>query len=219
LTATVAVVLARFLWVAVAIWLPSRLTSRLNPAVHPWSGGEAVVLGWAGMRGVVSLAAALALPMAFAGRDIVVFSTFILIFFTLIVQGLSLPVLLRVLKLRTTHSAVVLSEFEARAKAYRAALVELKRMRGHESDWEAGTIDGLVEEYETRVQSNENSSTKGPEYVERRSKYLRLELDLVGVSRRELLKLHHEGRIPNKALHRLEAELDLEELRLHRLLE
>ncbi|WP_445143400.1 Na+/H+ antiporter [Dyella sp. Tek66A03] len=219
LAATGAVILARFLWVAVAIWLPSRLASRMNPSVRPWPLGEAIVLGWAGMRGVVSLAAALALPMAFAGRDIVVFSTFILIFATLVVQGLSLPLLLRVLKLRATHGGAILSEFEARARAFRAALAELKSIRERGREWDAGIIDSLVQEYEGRVQSNENSGTKGPEYVQRRSKYLRLELDLVGRSRGELLKLHHEGRIPNKALHRLEAELDLEELRLHRLLE
>jgi len=66
--------------------LPSRMLAKRtgNP---PWSAGEAVVLGWSGMRGVVSLAAALALPGNFPGRDLIVFGTFLLIIATLVVQG------------------------------------------------------------------------------------------------------------------------------------
>jgi hypothetical protein len=67
--------------------------------------------------------------------------------------------------------------------------------------------------------TNEKAHLEGRAYVERREKQLLLERDLVGVSRRELLRLHREGRIPDPVLHRIEAELDLEELRLQRLLE
>lgn len=219
ISATCAVIVSRLLWVVATIYLPFRLASRMTPSTRPWTFGEAAVLGWAGMRGVVSLAVALTLPVAFAGRDTIVFSTFIVIFASLVLQGLSLSPFIRLLKLRQAHGGLVMSEFEARAKAFQASLAELRRIRGLGKEGDDGSIDRLIEEYEDRVRSNQNASNEGPDHIQQRSKYFRLELDLVGVSRSELLKLHQAGRIPNRVLHRLEAELDLEEFRLHRLLE
>lgn len=219
LPAVGAVVVARLLWVAMAIYLPSKLAARAGRSPHPWSLGESVVLGWAGMRGVVSLAAALALPERFPGRDIIIFSTFVVIFATLVCQGLSLAPLIRLLKLRPARPGNLMSELEARSHAFRASLVKLERRRAEETGEDAAAIDRLIEEYRVRVHNNANAHREGQEHVQRRARQLRLELDLVGTSRQELLRLHHAGRVSDAVLHRIEGELDFEELRLHRLLD
>ncbi|PXW24853.1 Na+/H+ antiporter [Paraburkholderia caballeronis] len=218
LPATGAVVLARLAWVGLAIWLPSQLSARLGRTDRPWQFGEAVVLGWAGMRGVVSLAAALALPAAFPGRDLIVFSTFVVIFATLVLQGGSLGAVVRLVRLRRARSTTM-SELEARSHTFRASLKELERIRKASAAADADIVQRLIDEYRIRVHNNENAHAEGGEHVERRARHLRLELELVAVSRQELLRLHRESRIRDAVLHRIEAELDLEELRLHRLLE
>jgi len=218
LPATGAVVVARLAWVALAIWLPSQLAARAGKTARPWQFGEAVVLGWAGMRGVVSLAAALALPAAFPGRDLIVFATFIVIFATLVVQGGSLGAVVRMVRLRRGH-ATTMSEFEARSHTFRASLTELEKRRDATPDADADIVDQLIDDYRTRVRNNECAYVEGGEHTERRARHLRLELDLIAIARDELLRLHRQSRIRDAVLHRLEAELDLEELRLHRLLE
>ncbi|PLZ00856.1 Na+/H+ antiporter [Burkholderia sp. WAC0059] len=229
LAATVAAILARLAWVAAAVWLPSKLRSKLRSkpderagrSARAWHFGEAVVLGWAGMRGVVSLAAALALPADFPGRDVIVFSTFLVIFATLVIQGSTLAPLIRLLRLRSPQRTTM-SELEARSHTFRASLHELEkiaRAADGGNDDERDIVERLLGEYRVRVHNNEKAHAEGAEHVERRAKHLRLELDLVSASRQALLLLHQENRIQDTVLHRIEAELDLEELRLHRLLE
>jgi CPA1 family monovalent cation:H+ antiporter len=200
-----------------AIWLPSRMLAK-RAGNRPWSAGEAVVLGWAGMRGVVSLAAALALPGNFQGRDLIVFSTFLLIIATLVVQGGSLAPLIRLLKLRPV-ARQTMSEHETRARTFGASLAVLEEMGRHVSGIERATLERLLVEYRIRVTANENAYALGAEQVEDRAHSLRVELKLVSVSREALLGLHRGGKVDDGVLHRIESELDLEELRLLRLLE
>ncbi|MCG5078160.1 Na+/H+ antiporter [Paraburkholderia tagetis] len=217
LPATAAAIAARLVWVFGALWLPGRMRAK-RAGREPWSLREAMVLGWAGMRGVVSLAAALALPASFPGRDLIVFSTFLLIIATLVVQGASLAPLIRVLKLRPSLRETM-SEHEARATTFRAALAALEEIGKRASGLERATLDRLLTEYRVRVTANENAHTSGAERVEHRARFLRVELELVGVSREALLGLHRDGKIDDALLHRIESEFDLEELRLLRLLE
>ena len=88
-------IVSRFVWIFPATWLPRALSRRLRERdpMPPW--GHVTVLSWAGMRGVVSLAAALALPMRFPGRDIIVFLAFCAIFATLVLQGTTLGWVIR----------------------------------------------------------------------------------------------------------------------------
>ena len=217
LPATAAAIAARLVWVFAAIWLPSRLLAK-RLGSQPWSAGEAIVLGWAGMRGVVSLAAALALPGNFPGRDLIIFSTFLLIIATLVVQGGSLAPLIHMLNLRP-HARQTMSEHEARARTFGASLAELEKTSKHASAIERATFERLQAEYRIRVSANENAHALGAERVEDRARFLRIELKLVGVSREALLNLHQDGKVDDEVLHRIESELDLEELRLLRLLE
>lgn len=218
LAATAAVVVARLLWVGLVIYLPSQLAARRGEAARAWNFGEAVLLGWAGMRGVVSLAAALALPDGFPGRDLIIFSTFVVIFATLVIQGLSLAPLIRLLRLRPL-ARTTMSELEARSHAFRASLVELEKIAESTRDDEREIVQRLLDEYRIRVHNNEDAHASGAAQVGKRAKHLRLELALVAKSRDALLDLHRENRIQDNVLHRIEAELDLEEFRLQRLLE
>lgn len=217
LPATAAAVVARLVWVFAAIWLPGRLRARRTGG-RAWSFGEATVMGWAGMRGVVSLAAALALPDHFAGRDVIIFSTFVLIITTLVVQGGSLAPLIRLLKLRAP-ARHTMSEHETRARTFGASLAALADIGKREDGIEPAMLARLQAEYRVRVTSNENAHTAGEERIEHRARFLRVELELVGVSRDTLLALHRAGKVDDAVLHRIESELDLEELRLLRLLE
>ncbi|WP_258179013.1 cation:proton antiporter, partial [Burkholderia multivorans] len=217
LPATAAAIVARIAWVFVAMWLPGRL--RAPRAGHaPWSWREAVVLGWSGMRGVVSLAAAIALPAGFPGRDLILFSTFLLIIATLVVQGGTLAPLIRALKLQPA-ARHTMSEHAVRAHTFGAALAALDARGQHGAHLERASLERLLTEYRNRVAFNERAYREGAEPADVRARMLRVELELVGVSRDALLALHRDGRVDDAVLHRIESELDFEELRLQRLLE
>ncbi|RQV04290.1 sodium:proton antiporter [Burkholderia cenocepacia] len=217
LPATAAAIGARVVWVFVAMWLPGRLRERRGGHAA-WSWREAVVLGWSGMRGVVSLAAAIALPANFPGRDLILFSTFLLIIATLVVQGGTLAPLIRVLKLRPAARRTM-SEHAVRAYTFGAALAELDAREQRGAGLERASLDRLLTEYRSRVAFNEHAHRDGAAPADVRARMLRVELELVGVSRDALLDLHRDGRVDDAVLHRIESELDFEELRLQRLLE
>src|ERR671916_860893 len=103
----------------------------------PWQ--ESLVMVWSGMRGAVSLAAALAIPLytdtgaPFPGRDIIIFLTFCVILVTLVLQGLTLPVLIRSLRIRSDGEGDALKELQARLKASHAALGRLEQLCAYEN--------------------------------------------------------------------------------------
>jgi CPA1 family monovalent cation:H+ antiporter len=123
-----AVIVTRFVWIFPATYLPRRLSASLRrrDPDPPWQW--AVVLSWAGMRGAVSLAAALALPRDIPERDLLIFLTFCVIAATLIAQGLTRPLLIRGLGVvsadDTSHE-----EAHARATTAEAALARLAEIR------------------------------------------------------------------------------------------
>src|SRR5882672_8564216 len=133
LVISVAVILIRILWVFPATYLPRLIFKKLcrHDPYPKWQ--HVTIVAWTGMRGVVSLAAALALPdkiqdnSPFPGRDLILFLTFVVILVTLVVQGLSLPPLIRWLGVKDDGSAEK-EELEARLKANQAALVRLNEI-------------------------------------------------------------------------------------------
>ncbi|EGD02739.1 Na+/H+ antiporter, partial [Burkholderia sp. TJI49] len=109
-----------------------------------------------------------------------------------------------------------MSEHAVRAHTFGASLAALER-RG--SDLERAALDRLLAEYRNRVTANEGAHLRGAARADARARMLRVELELVGVSRQALLDLHRDGKVDDAVLHRIESELDFEELRLQRLLE
>ena len=177
---------------------------------------ERFIVGWSGMRGAVSLAAALAVPLSVAGRAEIVFLTFAVILGTLVGQGLTLPWLLRLLDLPETRRWSD-EEAAARMEAAQAALDRLDELEeeGAASD---GQLERLRELYRRRfricmaVLGGEDPGAAQRE--QRVLDYGLLRRELIGVEREALLDLRAGGRLRNQTLRQIERDLDLEEARL-----
>ncbi len=217
---SVTVVVARALWVFVATYLPRLLSPRLRERDPLPSWRAKTILAWSGMRGAVSLAAALALPLTtdaggrFPDRELLVFLTFGVILGTLVVQGLTLPVLIRVLALEDDGLAER-EEAKARIRAAEAALERLEELI--DEDWvredTAERLRGLYgfrrERFRSRVDSEADGSVE-----DRSANYQRLRRELLDAERRAVLELRRAGRIDDEVMRRVVRDLDLEDARL-----
>jgi Na+/H+ antiporter len=213
------VILVRILWVFPATYVPrwvSRSLRERDPSPPPRA---VTVIAWTGMRGVISLAAALALPLStesgapFPGRDLILFLTFCVILATLVMQGLSLPVLIRALGLEDDGSRER-EEMEGRIRVAEAALARIEEVALE--DWvredTAERVRGLYNYRRSRFSVRFGGDEDGIE--ERSFAYQRLLRELLRAQRRTLLELRNEGVIGDEAMHRIERDLDLEESRL-----
>jgi monovalent cation/hydrogen antiporter len=172
------------------------------------------------MRGSVSLAAALALPLeteagsAFPERDLVVFLTLAVIVVTLVGQGLTLKPLFRALRVEDDRAAER-EELEARRHAADAALARLEELAGEEwvYDDTLVRVRGLFD-YRRRRFGARLDGDDGDGYEERSLAYRRLLRELVAAERRRLLELRNQGAISDEVRRRVERDLDLEESRI-----
>jgi len=217
LTMATILILSRFLWVFAAAGLP-RLVPALrqrNPA-PPWR--MAAVISWAGMRGVVSLAAALALPSDFPDRDLIVFLAFTAILATLVLQGTSLEWLIRRLKMEEPppDGSFEPEEAEARQAIAQAALQEIERRL--DDPLEGAIAADLVSEFRGRAQHLHRTIGSGGAVTAERTARRRLRLLALEAGRARLMELRRQGRLRQEVLARLELELDLEELRIRQVL-
>jgi CPA1 family monovalent cation:H+ antiporter len=181
---------------------------------------ERLVAGWSGMRGAVSLAAALALPLEtstgqpFPQRNLIIFVTFGVIFATLVLQGLSLPWLIRRLGLHRDDSEDQ-EELRGRLRATDAALARLEALAVEE--W---TRDDTVERMRGLYQFRRRRLKARGGYLaddgsqDRSLAYQRLVRELLEAQRREIVRLRNRGEISNEVMHRIERDLDLEDSRL-----
>jgi CPA1 family monovalent cation:H+ antiporter len=183
------------------------------------SSRQLVVFAWSGMRGVVSLAAAMAVPASLTGgapfpqRSLIVFLAFSVVVWSLVVQGLSLAPLIRALGLAEAGSAC--EEQEAQRIAITAALAHLEEVRGHDRSEYGGQYDDIAKHYREQLDAlacapEDTPDTRSLEYRKNRE----LSNELLSVQRRTLLRLRHEGRIDDQALRNLERDLDLQEARV-----
>jgi CPA1 family monovalent cation:H+ antiporter len=181
-----------------------------------------LIAAWAGMRGAVSLAAALALPVhtdaggPLPDRDLVLFITFALILVTVVGQGLTLPLLVRRLGVLEDGSEEEAEEIRARAVAARAALDRLDEL-ALEDGVREDTLGRVRGQYEFRYRRAKVRAGKidDEDGIEDRSLgYQRLMHDIYRVQRVALVELRNSGTISNDVMHRIERELDLEESRL-----
>jgi monovalent cation/hydrogen antiporter len=217
---TLAVLCARFLWVFALTYF-QRLLPRLagQRDVSP-SWQEATVLTWSGMRGAVSLAAALALPLTtdtgtpFPDRDLIIFLTFAVILGTLVVQGLTLPGLIGALDLEEDRASEK-EEAKARIHAAEAALVRLEELLDEEWVLEdtAERLRGLYNFRRERFLSR--FDVESDHAIEERStNFQRLRHELLAAERRAVLELRRSGRIDDEVMRRVQRDLDLEDARL-----
>lgn len=215
------VIVTRLIWVFPSAILPRLLIPSLRARDPIPSMRNIAVVGWCGMRGVVSLAAALAVPHVlpngkpFPERDLVLFFTFCIILMTLVGQGLSLPWLIRKLKVQTGHSDEH-QEREARKAASRAALARLKAIIVEER-FTPDAVGAVESMYQDRLNhlGDDLADTLGWSPNHQRSiESRRLRRAAVEAERRHLIAMHRENKLSKELLHKLEHELDLEEARL-----
>jgi monovalent cation/hydrogen antiporter len=217
-----AVIIVRILWVFPATYLPRLLFKKLRQRDPYPSWRHVTIVAWTGMRGVLSLAAALALPFTkadgspFPGRELILFLTFVVILATLVVQGLSLPVLIRWLNVEDDDS-LDQEEREARLAANQAALNSLNKIAEHD----AGKNDALKRlriEYEDRIRQLEATE---PDHKSRRlrlfsSEYERYSREGLKQERSTILQLRNRDVINDEVLRRIQTDIDLAEARLRR---
>ncbi|MFE3449450.1 Na+/H+ antiporter [Nonomuraea sp. NPDC059194] len=215
----VVTVLARFVWVFPAAYLPL-LRSR-TAARPPWQ--DVVVVGWAGMRGVVSMAAAFAIPDDFPERNLLLFLTFTTVILTLLVQGLTFPTLIRKLRVSSEREEYEdnLSEAAAQQAAVEAGLARLEEILEQEETDEIHreVIDMLRAKSERRALTawERLGGGTGQGGVETPSRlYRRLRREMLDAERAVFVRLRDERRLDDEVLRRVTAELDFEEAILER---
>jgi Na+/H+ antiporter len=212
LAVSATLIISRFVWVFMTGWLPGTFSP--NKAGHSatplWT--HHAVVSWAGMRGVVSLAAALALPSNFPARDIIVFLAFCAIFATLIIQGTTLGWLVRKLDvLEPELAAAEPAEALARAEIADAALEVVKEhLEPHATPEHSTAASALVGEYEARAErAADEKEAESPENAEQFNAQRRLRLVAIDAAR---VKLSQHTDLVDAEMHRaLAEELDLEE--------
>jgi monovalent cation/hydrogen antiporter len=202
------------IWVPIFTYVPRFLfrSIRERDPYPPWQAPA--VIGWTGIRGAVSLAAALALPTDLPGRDLIVYLTFAVILATLVGQGLTLPWLIRVLHLEDDGGAER-EDAKARIKAAEAALARLEELEaeGWVRDDTAERTRGQYRFRTSRFRARyEGVDEEGVE--ERSQQYQRLRRELLEAERQAVLRLRNEGTITEDVMQRVQRDIDLEDLRL-----
>jgi len=204
------VILTRIVWVPIF----SVRRGHKKPITHTF------LISWAGMRGAVSLAAALAIPLTtdagrgFPERDLVIFLTFCVILATLVVQGLSLPGLIRATRIQPDTSEAE-EDAQARIRAAEAALARLEELSGEDwvRDETAERMRGLYNFRRNRFSSRFDGESDGA--IEDQSQaYQRLRRELLDAERAAVTELGRAGAISGDVVLRVRRDLDLEDARL-----
>ncbi|MGW1374373.1 Na+/H+ antiporter [Streptomyces sp. NPDC002446] len=220
------VVLARFVWVFPATYLPRLLSAGIRAREPETNWTAPVIVGWAGMRGVVSLAIAFSIPATvqgggpFPARNLVLFLTFTTVIGTLVIQGLTLPPVIRALRLPGRDAqAETLAEAQAQSEASRAAEERLDALLQDERNALPGPLaDRLRTVMERRRNSvwerlgavNEVTGESADET------YRRLAREMIDTERRVFVRLRDARRIDDEMMRTLLRRLDLEEAAAYR---
>jgi monovalent cation/hydrogen antiporter len=206
------VILARIAWVFPATYVPRWVSAKIREHDPMPARGAVFVISWAGMRGVVSLAAALALPVNFPDRPLLIYLTLCVILATLVGQGLTLPWVVRRMGV-VSGSSLEVEERIARQAALDAARERLERLAteypdhlplvdnlraelDHEADHAAGELDGDLDEA-----------------AKERLEHQEIRLAVVAAQRDAVIQLRDDGVIGDEALRIVERDLDLEAVR------
>lgn len=214
------VMVVRIVFVFPSAYLPRVLIPAIGRADPMPSAATLLVIGWAGMRGVVSLATALALPLTtsnavpFPYRGEIIFLAFIVVLVTLVAEGLTLGPLIRWLGLNGDGGEAAREEQNARLAAVKAGQARVRALS--DAPWlpkaRAEALDASLEERRRRLEAKvaqgvdvEAGTGDG---------YRRLMRELIEAQRTELIRLRNEGAISDEVLHRIETQLDREETRI-----
>ena len=219
LLVSVVVIAVRMAWQFTVVYLIRAVDRRAVQRERRSTWQQRAVIGWAGMRGSVSLAAALALPLRtdsgapFPERDLIIFLAFAVIMATLVGQGLTLGPLIRWLRVEDDGSEER-EEVAARIRLAEAAIARAEELDG--VDWvRPDTLDRVRGLYDYRRRRfGARSDGDGDEYEERSGAYIRLMYEIFDAQREALINLRNIGDISDEVRRRVERELDLAESRL-----
>jgi monovalent cation/hydrogen antiporter len=211
------VILLRMVWVYPGAWVSNFIRRRLLHQPEPFPNPRSIlIIGWTGMRGVVALAAAISLPeylrdgSPFPQRNLIIFLTFSVIFVTLVLQGLTLPPLIRALGLSDANEKNP-EEEKARRDMIQAALAYLEAARENDGAEFEPVYDELIHAQRHRLSRLEAKdgaadADQDPRHYDR---YLELTRQLRAVQRATILNLRNHNQINDETLRKLEYELDL----------
>ncbi|OYQ32998.1 Na+/H+ antiporter [Flavobacterium cyanobacteriorum] len=215
------VIIVRFIWVVPAAMIPRMLSKKIR-ANEPFDKRNLVVFGWAGMRGVVSMAAALALPLtlkdgsAFPGRNLIIYLTFCVILSTLVLLGLTLPWIIK--KMKMEPYSIYAEEYQVRNQVVSQTIEYIEENLSLLHDDLLRNIKSKYEVKFNRLQKTElpaNYFSNGqPLEVNIFNEFTQLQIDLISVERKKIDEMHRKGSANEEVLRKIERELDLEETRL-----
>jgi CPA1 family monovalent cation:H+ antiporter len=211
-----AVILGRIIWVYPGTYIP-----RISKAIREREPGVnmrlATIVAWSGMRGVVSLAAALALPLGIEGsrpfpnRDLIIFLTFCVIFSTLIIQGLTLRPLIRLLHIKTDGSELE-QEQKARMKIASSVIEHIEE--NYSLSLSDEVLNQIKTKYEIRMQRLRKDESTRKLNDEQIDQFHKIQQELLSKERGLVISLRRDGAVSDEVLRKIEYELDLEETRL-----
>lgn len=218
------IIVLRIAWIYPVAFIPRWLSKKVrNSEAHPgWKGP--LIIGWAGMRGVVSLAAALSLPITtaahvnFPHRNLIIFITFVVILVTLVFQGLTLPFMIKMVHIEEIDPSVSDEQQEATIKRrlLRVALNRLSEIYPQEVEGIV-LVRGLKEELENRL----NHASKRLESLEceeienaEMDIYNHILKDIYRVQRKELHKIRREKEFSDEVIRQEEMQIDLSDTKI-----
>jgi Na+/H+ antiporter len=212
---------ARMAWVPVATYLPRVLSRKIRQRDPLPSFAEIFIIGWTQMRGVVSLAAALALPLTlsdektpFPHRDAIIFITFGVILITLVAQGITLPAVIRLLRLDRIHDDAADEEITARYLAALAAIERLDTLGANDAA-AAAALQRARAAYDERIAYfSQLINPSGDGVLPSCDTSEEVMRQAIQAQRDMLVRLRDQGVIGDEVLRSIEQELDHEELRL-----
>ena len=206
----ITVTIARFVWIFGSEALLGIARKAGLERARPLGWRQATVLSWAGMRGVVTLAVPLTLPVDMPGRDLMLICAFAVIFVTVVAQGSSLGMLIRAVKPVDTDPPAKMALPAAEAAMARARFAVIERLAYDEN----GTLihPMMLEEHRKRMNFMERYEADASTAMDGLRSHFDVLLQAIAAGRAELLRIHRAGLIEDEVLHELERDLDVEEL-------
>jgi CPA1 family monovalent cation:H+ antiporter len=215
---SVAVIVVRLIWVYPGSYIPRWLSKKIREREPEPDIRHVTVVGWSGMRGVVSLAAALALPFTLEGtgepfpnRELIIFLTFSVIFSTLVIQGLTLRPLIRILGI-TSDGIEAREEMEARLLLASSVIEHIEE--NYALGLSEEVLNQIKTKYEIRIQRIRKDQEQRKLDEGQINEFHRIQQELLDKERNVILSLRSKGKVSDEVMRKIEYELDLEETRL-----
>ncbi len=211
---SLAMIAVRMLWVFGEVYLSYLFRRRSQEGrIEAPRPAEVFIIGWGGMRGVLSLGAAISLPYTLAQRSMIIYLAFCLIFATLVIQGLTMPAVIRLLGL-SGEKPSQREEQEVRRMLLRDAIAHLSRRRAERQD-KSAMFSELITMYQRRLDSlpaeSETEPRRNVDYSDRKAAMM----EVLKVERDSLIRMRDDRNINEEILRSLQHELDLTESRIH----